>query len=189
MARYRRTPRRGSRPRPNYAWQPLVHEQEISNLAANAQTNMVLKTFTPGSGARDSIRPFDDEVVLERQRGSCYHWLNGGTGLDKAWYPFAMGLVRVPQGFELADVTSTTEGVDLWNMSDGTDYFWRHDAACNPNINTSSPSVGTIVDGKAKRKFAVGDVIALVASIINPTSASDVDLDFVFNVRFLWRLR
>lgn len=179
MPRYRRASR--SRSAQNTVWQSLTHQARLTvdASAVNDTINGVLFETVPSVGGDT----FEDEHILERIRGAMCHNGDQGSGFNNTWFPFSLAMVKVPAGL-------TIQNSDAWSLFDNSkadDYIFRVDHVCDASLNNAAPN-WHLVDSKAKRKFAVGDRIVCLWSVIAPTTTEFV-IDVAVNMRVLWKLR
>jgi len=169
----------------NVTWQPVAWKQIISVPSGGTVGEIVsgnLGEIRPGVGTGDLHKPFTSDIVLERIRGAISH--NGASGRTPSppdgWFPFSIALVKVPNGFEVPS------DFNLFDSDEGDDFPFRQDVVCNVNA-TVYPNYHE-VDGKAKRKFEVGDVFAWLWSAVKPVTTA-FTISVAFNGRLLWRLK
>lgn len=191
----RRTYRPRSRRPQNTVWQCMTWTSVVQvssgapgTIVSGKLASAAGDVWTPGLGAPftdEDVQQFDDQVVLERIRGSMCHNGGGANNLGQTWFPFSLAGIKIPQGF------STPSDVNLFDNREGEDFFLRHDAVCNAGSTAATPNWHEL-DSKAKRRFDVGDGIAFLFSLIRPAimgSPTSFAVDLAFNLRFLWRLK
>lgn len=181
MARYRRSYRRRGA---NYVWQPVVLRDDIQvpSGAVNDTHSGTLAEITPGMGLGDNFEPFNNEVVLQRIIGTMAHNGQGSTVPNaNQWFPFTVGALMIPRGF-------SAQAVDLFDNSAVDNQVFRMDAVCNNSSTTDAIPNWHTVDQKSKRKFGVGETLSWLYSLISPVTVH-FDVEFVANLRFLWKLK
>ena len=125
---------------------------------------------------------FANDHVLERIVGAMAHNGDGNTVAGNKWFPLTIGALRIPVGM-------TQEAINLFDNTQGDDYFFRMDAVCNAASDEDSIPNWHLINSKSKRKFSVGDTISFLASWIPNVTDSSVDVDIAINLRILWKLK
>jgi len=182
----RRRSYRHRSPQRSYTWQSVHVVNPIGpTIAADAVDKGVMVVTKPGVGMPGSERAFDAPHVLERMRGDCFHEANT-TSLNPAVLAVQMAALRIPSEFAntMEDETDQASIIDITNNLSGDDYLWYHSSFCGDKAE--APTV-IPVDNKARRKFDVGDVLAFLYRVSNPTSA-DATFNLGLNFRLLWKL-
>jgi len=182
----RRRKRSYFRPRRSYTWQSVsILNPESLSVPSNTVYKGYLGTVKPGVGAMGSERAFDAPHVLERIRGTCLHEAST-TASNPGLAIVQMAALRVPSEFanSMEDETSQDDILDITNNLSGDDYLWYESGYCgaDADVDTVMP-----VNNKSRRKFDVGDVLAFLYRIDNPSPGA-ASMTLGINLRLLWKL-
>jgi len=189
MPRYRnRRSYRSRRQKQNVTWQRFRLDENISSLAQTEITVQKVGQFAPGVGATPDYRAFDDQVVLQRIRGT-WSWIaDPATTDDDHILQVIFFAFKVPA--EVAEDIADEDLPNPWNTNEGEDYF-LYETGTRAGV-TATPMYFTDkeIDNRSKRRFDVGDKLVFCwAAHASGGSTAVANCGMSANFSALWRKR
>jgi len=189
MPRYRnRRSYRSRRQKQNVTWQRMRVDENISTLIQASVTVQKAAEFPPGVGTSTSYRAFDDQVVLQRIRGT-WSWIADPAATDDdAIIQVVLFAFKVPA--EVAQDIGDDDLPNPWDTNEGEDYFFyetgtRAGVSANPFYYPEK-----MIDNRSKRRFDVGDRLVLCwAAHASGATTSVSNVGMSCNLSLLWRKR
>jgi len=189
MPRYRyRRNSRSRRQKQNVTWQRMRVDENISTLAQSTVTVQKAAEFAPGVGASGGYRAFDDQVVLQRIRGT-WSWIaDPATTDDDHVLQVVMFAFKVPA--EVAQDIGDDDLPNPWDTNEGEDYFF-YETGSRAGVSANPFYFPTLqIDNRSKRRFDVGDRVVLCWAAHASGGASSVsNVGMSCNLSLLWRKR
>lgn len=187
MAR-RRYYRRGyRRSKASMVWVPYSRVDDFT-LTSNTYCREDWPAFKPGmtSGTSGDTEHFDQDVILERIRGTIVHNGTGGVTNDNL-FPFWSALLIAPAN--LLDKASGDELPDLRYNEDGDNYPFFDSSVCDVGSSSANVPTAHVIDSKAKRRINVGDALKFFFGAMAPSFSGSAKIQLALNVRLLFRLK